>query len=100
MTATTASVRNAMPDQNTPAVEPTGDPWHAFGFIVSGVVLYGLLGWAADRWLGTSWLVVVGILFGAAMGIYMTWARFNKPYSGQADPAQPDLAEKDTGELR
>lgn len=56
----------------------SGDPWHAFGYIVSGVGLYGVLGWLADRWLGTSFLVVVGILLGAAFGIYMTFARFNR----------------------
>ncbi len=30
-----------------------------------------LLGWALDRWLGTSpWLVVGGIVLGAAVGFY------------------------------
>jgi ATP synthase protein I len=54
-----------------------GDPWHAFGYLTSGVVLYGGLGWLADRWLGTSFLVVIGILLGAGLGIYMTIARFD-----------------------
>jgi F0F1-type ATP synthase assembly protein I len=43
---------------------------------VAGVLVYGLIGWALDQWLDTSFLVVIGILFGAAMGIYMTWKRF------------------------
>jgi len=54
-----------------------GDPWHAFGYLTSGVLLYGGLGWLADRWLGTSFLVVLGILLGAGFGIYMTIARFD-----------------------
>ncbi|QZY30190.1 hypothetical protein [Nocardioides coralli] len=58
--------------------QPKGDPWHAFGYVASGVGLYGLLGWLADRWLGTSFLVALGVLFGAGLGIYMTYARFNK----------------------
>ena len=57
---------------------PKGDPWHAFGYIVSGVAVYGLVGWALDRWLGTDFLVAIGILVGAGFGIYMTYARFNK----------------------
>jgi F0F1-type ATP synthase assembly protein I len=57
---------------------PKGDPWHALGYIVSGVALYGLAGWALDRWLGTTFLVAIGILIGAGFGIYMTYARFNK----------------------
>lgn len=57
---------------------PQGDPWHAFGYLVSGVFVYGLIGWALDQWLGTSFLVVVGILAGAGLGIFMTWSRFNR----------------------
>ncbi len=71
---------------------PAGDPWHAFGYLVSGVGMYGFLGWLADRWLGTSFLVVLGILLGAGFGIYMTFARFNQPpaqRSKQSDIDQP-----------
>jgi ATP synthase protein I len=56
-----------------------GDAWHAFGALVAGVLVYGLIGWALDRWLGTSFLVVVGILMGAGLGIFMTWKRFIAP---------------------
>ena len=59
-----------------PEEQPKGDPWHAFGYIVAGVAFYGLLGWLADQWLGTRFLVAVGIIAGAALGIYMTAARF------------------------
>jgi len=45
---------------------------------VSGVALYGFLGWLADRWLGTTLLVALGIVVGAALGMYMTFSRFNK----------------------
>lgn len=58
---------------------PRGDPWHAFGYMVSGVFVYGLGGWALDRWLGTTFLVAIGILLGAGFGLYMTWSRFNRP---------------------
>lgn len=55
---------------------PQGDPWNAFGYLVSGVLLYGLIGWGLDRWLGTSFLVAVGIIAGAALGTYQTYKRF------------------------
>jgi len=71
-----------MAQQRPPAAgpddEPKGDPWHAFGYIVAGVVVYGLVGWLLDRWLGTEFLVAIGILAGAGLGISMTYARFNK----------------------
>jgi ATP synthase protein I len=66
------------PDSAPDHESPKGDPWHAFGYLVAGVGMYGFLGWLADRWLGTSFLVVVGILVGAGLGLYMTFARFNR----------------------
>lgn len=66
---------SAVPDDDT----PPGDPWLAFGYLVSGVLLYGLIGWALDQWLDTSFLVVIGLLGGAAMGMFATWMRFRAP---------------------
>ncbi|WP_183100289.1 hypothetical protein [Nocardioides pelophilus] len=59
-----------------PEEKPKGDPWHAFGYIVAGVGFYGFLGWLADQWLGTGYLVGMGIVVGAGLGIYLTLARF------------------------
>ena len=72
-------------DPSPGAQGPSGDPWHAFGYIVSGVALYGFLGWLADRWLGTQFLVAVGILLGAGLGIYLTFARFNRAQPPEHD---------------
>ncbi len=77
------------PSANTPdSSEPTapqGDPWSAFGYLVAGVLVYGLVGWGLDRWLGTRFLVAVGIVVGAVFGVYMTWARFRIPPTGPSD---------------
>jgi ATP synthase protein I len=71
--------------RSAPDEEPSaGDPWHAFGSLVSGVAIYGFLGWLADQWLGTSFLVVLGILLGAGFGLYMTFVRFNRPPAPQS----------------
>jgi hypothetical protein len=53
---------------------PRRDPWRAFGYLVAGVAFYGAIGWVLDWWLGTRFLVAVGIIVGASLGIYMTWA--------------------------
>lgn len=66
---------------------PHGDPWQAFGYLVSGVLLYGMLGWLADRWLGTTFLVGVGIVLGAGFGLYLTWTRFAKHDPSASAPA-------------
>ena len=65
---------------------PNADPWAAFGYLVSGVAFYGLVGWGLDQWWGTSFMVAVGIVAGAAFGIYLTIMKFRAPQ----DPGQPD----------
>lgn len=74
-------------------IEAKGDPWQAFAYLVSGVLFYGFLGWAADRWLGTNYLVVAGIFVGAGLGIYLTFGRFgvrNDHQQTQHDSRQQD----------
>lgn len=83
-----------MTDSVRPATTQ-GDPWNAFGYLVAGVALYGGLGWLADRWLGTDFLVAVGILIGAGLGIYMTFARFRvEPDPKQEQEVQSDVSEE------
>lgn len=65
-----------------------GDAWHAFGYLVSGVVLYGALGWALDQWWDTRFLVVIGILLGVVLGLYATWARFFGPRRRTSEPLE------------
>ncbi len=50
--------------------------WNAVSYLISGPVLFGGIGWALDRWLGTSWLVAVGILGGMALSLYLIWFRY------------------------
>lgn len=88
----------ASPNEPEPSTYQ-GDPWHAHGYLVSGVLLYGFLGWLADRWLGTSFLVAVGILIGAGLGIYLTVKRFNAlpqfvPRFGKKKSSAPEADEK------
>lgn len=53
----------------TPPPEGGGDPWAAFGYLVAGVGAYGLIGWGLSVWLHASYLIPVGILVGAALGL-------------------------------
>lgn len=49
---------------------PHIDPWATFGRIMGGVLVYGGVGFLLDRWLDTSFMVGLGIVVGAALGIY------------------------------
>lgn len=65
---------------------PRGDPWNAFGYVVAGVLMYGLIGFGLDLWWGTGFMVAIGILAGAVLGLYMTWARFKAPPDRTSSP--------------
>lgn len=51
-----------------------GDGWMEGGSFLSSILAGTLVGYLADRWLGTDpWLVVVGIIAGAYSGFMRIW---------------------------
>ena len=50
--------------------------WSILGTLLAGVLAWGGIGWLLDRWLGTSFLVAVGILVGAAGAFYLIIKRY------------------------
>jgi len=60
----------------TSAPAPDGDPWAAFGYLVAGVAFYGGLGWGLSVWLDAPYLIPIGILVGAGLGMYMVFTRY------------------------
>jgi ATP synthase protein I len=59
-------------------------------YLISGVLLYGLLGWLGDHYFGTKFLLPIGIVAGAAFGVYVIIRRF-----GRVDDAAPVTGAKD-----
>jgi F0F1-type ATP synthase assembly protein I len=47
-------------------------------YLISGVMVYGLLGWLGDHYLGTGFLLPVGIIGGAALGVFVIIRRFGR----------------------
>ena len=47
-------------------------------YLISGVLVYGLLGWLGDHYLGTKFLLPIGIVAGAAFGVYVIIRRFGR----------------------
>jgi len=73
-----------MSDERGPRHDPDGghrrleesSMWNAMAYLISGPVVFGGIGWALDRWLGTGFLLLVGILGGMAMSLYLVWFRY------------------------
>ena len=73
---------------------PTVDPWNVVSYLISGVTIWGLIGWAAARWLDIPMLTGVGFVIGGVLGIWLTYIRYGRPQSGSSTSmpaAQPDL---------
>ena len=52
--------------------------WTIFGYLLSGLLFWGGLGWGIDKWLGTTFGVLIGLLIGAGGAIYLIWLRFGR----------------------
>lgn len=57
---------------------PTGreDGMVAISYIIAGLGFYGLLGWLGDHFLGTSWLLPIGLIVGLVASIYLIYKRY------------------------
>lgn len=52
------------------ATRKSGMAYAAGLTIFFSVLAFMGAGWLLDRWLGTSWLMVAGIVLGSAVGLY------------------------------
>lgn len=52
--------------------------WTIVGYLLSGLIFWGGVGWVADKWLGTSLLTLIGLLVGVSSSIYLIWLRYGR----------------------
>ena len=50
--------------------------WNSVGYLLSGPLVFGGAGLLLDRWLGTAFCIVVGLLGGMALSLYLVWFRY------------------------
>jgi F0F1-type ATP synthase assembly protein I len=55
-----------------------GALWSIVGYLISGLLIWGGIGYALDQWLGTSYFLLLGMLLGAGAAIYLVWLRFGR----------------------
>lgn len=48
-------------------------------YLITGPAVFGGLGLLLDGWLGTGFLVVLGLLGGMALSLYVIWLRYGTP---------------------
>lgn len=45
-------------------------------YLLAGPLTFGLIGWGLDQWVGTSFLIIIGMLAGMALAFYVIWLRY------------------------
>ncbi len=48
------------------------------GYMISGLMIWGGIGWGLDRWLGTEYFLMGGLLLGMGSALYLIWLRFGR----------------------
>ncbi|GAA6524616.1 hypothetical protein [Intrasporangium sp. DVR] len=48
-------------------------------YLITGPAVFGGLGLLLDRWLGTGFFVLLGLLGGMALSLYVIWLRYGTP---------------------
>lgn len=47
-------------------------------YLISGIAVYGVLGWLGDRWFHTSFLFPAGIILGTIAAMYLIIKRYGR----------------------
>jgi ATP synthase protein I len=54
------------------------DAYAALALIISGVLVWGGVGWLVSEWLGSTVFVMLGLVLGMGAGLYLVWFRYGK----------------------
>jgi ATP synthase protein I len=52
--------------------------WSIFGYLLSGLLVWGGVGWALDHFLKTHYFILIGLLVGMGAAISIIWLRFGR----------------------
>jgi ATP synthase protein I len=55
-----------------------GALYSILGYMLSGLVFWGGVGYFADRFFNTSFLTLIGLLVGMGGALYLVWLRFGR----------------------
>ena len=58
------------------ATPPPGDAWNALSFLLTGILLFGGIGWGLDTVFDTRWCTPVGLLAGGTAAVYLIYIRY------------------------
>ena len=69
-----------------------GAAWTILGYLLSGPLFWGGVGYGLDAWLGTGYFLASGLLLGMGAALYLVWLRFGRYKS--PNPQNFDFAQR------
>ena len=81
-----SSAEGSTPDSQPPADDAersaarreSNDAWAATSMLLSGVVVWGGIGYLVSLWLGSPLFTMAGLLLGTATALYGIWFRYGR----------------------
>lgn len=52
--------------------------WTIFGYMLSGLLIWGGIGYGLDRLLGRDFFLLGGLLLGMGSALYLVWLRYGR----------------------
>ena len=52
--------------------------WSIVGYMLSGLIFWGGVGYFVDRYFHTSHFLLIGLLLGMGGALYLVWLRFGR----------------------
>jgi ATP synthase protein I len=65
-------------DSGKPLYSGVNEGWTALSYIISGVLVWGGVGWLLSAWLDAELFIPLGLMVGAAAGVGLVWLRYSK----------------------
>lgn len=66
---------------------PDSAGYGTLNLLISSLLLGGVPGYLLDRWLGTSFIVAIGLVLGMALALTIAWFRYGTGRSPRTEPA-------------
>jgi ATP synthase protein I len=55
-----------------------GAAWTIVGYLLSGPLFWGGVGYGLDTWLETGYFLASGLILGMGAALYLVWLRFGR----------------------
>ena len=69
---------NSSNPSNEPNRREEGALWSIFGYLLSGLLVWGGIGYGLDHLLDRGIFTLIGLLLGMGSSLYLVWMRFGR----------------------